>query len=642
MSERRRNMRETIDFKLSRAINGGRPWEVITLLNEGACVDARFSDGNTPLTLAAQTNHLEALDVLLHYQADCMMKNKEGKTVKDILTKQLALTHKDFRHLIQERLTRIEKLLSSPQTNPVIPLWSLETQDRLGHDLIEASKEGNLEQVQRLISKGANVLHQNKYQQCPMTIAQFFGHEEVTSYLTDVVNKSQMLITAIYNGDNDRAFRLLDKGTHPICYDRYGHLGILVAAERGNFELVRHMISRGVDVNVYDAKGNNLMQYAVRLGSSKMVDYLLDKGYKGFQSVAPSFDCLEYAMKMNDMYLIQRFVSKKVDAEFYMPKALDLGAEQSMRYFLSLGADLKRLDSPAHPALIRGIRTNNPHIVELLLKAKVMVDQTDNYQQWPLLEAVKSQNPEIVHLLLKHHATVDKENSNGWTALMEACKYPSGQIAKLLIEAGADVNKQDIYGWTPLMVAARHNSQPTAGECYVAKADLDKKNNEGKTALMIAMENNNPLFARYMLFCGADNSTKGARGEDLIFWAVGTRDAALVDFMISSGQNPNATEPLANTTPLSIAVNQHNLPLVELLLQKGANPLLADKYGHTPLSDAKNQLEYTLTHGLDENIKNIYQLIKAKVDEMGVQPCVIQKAKPLVDLKSMAQENQKL
>ncbi|MBQ8250673.1 MAG: ankyrin repeat domain-containing protein [Alphaproteobacteria bacterium] len=635
-------MRETIDFKLSRAINGGRPWEVITLLNEGACVDARFPDGNTPLTLAAQTNHLEALDVLLHYQADCMMKNKEGKTVKDILTEQLVLTHKDLRHLIQERLTRIEKLLSSPQTDPVIPLWSLETQDRLGHDLIEASKEGDLEQVQRLISKGANVLHQNKYQQCPMTIAQFFGHEEVTSYLTDVVNKSQMLITAIYNGDNDRAFRLLDKGTHPICYDRYGHLGILVAAERGNFELVRHMISRGVDVNVYDAKGNNLMQYAVRLGSSKMVDYLLDKGYKGFQSVTPSFDCLEYAMKMNDMYLIQRFVSKKVDAEFYMPKALDLGAEQSMRYFLSLGADLKRLDSQAHPALIRGIRTNNPHIVELLLKAKVMVDQTDNYQQWPLLEAVKSQNPEIVHLLLKHHATVDKENSNGWTALMEACKYPSGQIAKLLIEAGADVNKQDIYGWTPLMVAARHNSQPTAGECYVAKADLDKKNNEGKTALMIAMENNNPLFARYMLFCGADNSTKGARGEDLIFWAVGTRDAALVDFMIVSGQNPNATEPLANTTPLSIAVKQHNLPLVELLLQKGANPLLADKYGHTPLSDAKNQLEYTLTHGLDENIKNIYYLIKAKVDEMGVQPCVIQKAKPLVDLKSRTQENQKL
>jgi ankyrin repeat protein len=56
------------------------------LLHNKAHVNAKNIDGDTPAHIAAQTGNKAMVDLLAKYGADLNIKNKEGKTVKDLLT----------------------------------------------------------------------------------------------------------------------------------------------------------------------------------------------------------------------------------------------------------------------------------------------------------------------------------------------------------------------------------------------------------------------------------------------------------------------------------------------------------------------------------------------------------------------------
>jgi hypothetical protein len=64
----------------------GKTWLAGQLLDEGAHIDARDSDGYTPLMRAVLNNHRKTADLLLERGADEDVKNRWGNSVDDMTT----------------------------------------------------------------------------------------------------------------------------------------------------------------------------------------------------------------------------------------------------------------------------------------------------------------------------------------------------------------------------------------------------------------------------------------------------------------------------------------------------------------------------------------------------------------------------
>jgi hypothetical protein len=61
------------------------------LVSQGAAVDARDSEGNTALMVAAANNDLEAVEALLRFHADTNKRNVKGKTALMLSTQHIAV-----------------------------------------------------------------------------------------------------------------------------------------------------------------------------------------------------------------------------------------------------------------------------------------------------------------------------------------------------------------------------------------------------------------------------------------------------------------------------------------------------------------------------------------------------------------------
>ncbi len=109
-----------------------------------------------------------------------------------------------------------------------------------------------------------------------------------------------------------------------------------------------------------------------------------------------------------------------------------------------------------------------------------------------------------------------------FNALHAAASSGNGKVVFYLLEQGMEVDARTPAGWTPLFVAARDGNAGVAKFLISRGADVNAQTDWGATPLTMA-----------------------------------------------------ATQPYAN--------EQDRISLLEYMLRKGADPLLADAYGHTPL-----------------------------------------------------------
>ena len=166
------------------------------------------------------------------------------------------------------------------------------------------------------------------------------------------------------------------------------------------------------------------------------------------------------------------------------------------------------------------------------------------------------------------------------TALHMAAQYSNFEAAKLLLEAGADVN---------------------------SRAQLPKPNG-GATPMFFAVccvhaASASPKLVSLLLEAGADVTLKVAfddgegSGLGLYFDSVlghytscdGAR-AEVVKTLLDAGADPNGQETLFDQAPLhqvALRSDDEGVKISKLLLENGADPLLADVDGDTPLELAK-------------------------------------------------------
>jgi ankyrin repeat protein len=233
------------------------------------------------------------------------------------------------------------------------------------------------------------------------------------------------------------------------------------------------------------------------------------------------------------------------------------------------------------------------------------------------------------------------------TALVEAVALGQLDAARLLLDRGADPCLADSTGATPLVAAARNGHIGMVRRLAACGAELDATTPDGATAFHAACGHNQPECVAALVELGCDTSIKDTNGWTGKQWAEPRGHAAVLDVLreavaarllgtavreamgtavnqpaaaaagvggaaaiglckasqagdlgemgrlLDGGAEPDTfvagrsgNKTIVQGTALVAAAGEGKLDAVRLLLDRGADPSLADSDGHTPLMAA--------------------------------------------------------
>lgn len=327
---------------------------------------------------------------------------------------------------------------------------------------------------------------------------------------------------------------------------------------------------------------------------------------------------------------------------------------------LAAGANARAANRYGVTPLSLACTNGNTKLVQMLLAAGADPHATLNGGETALMIAARTGRTGPVRALLEAGARVNVQDRNGQTALMWAAAEGHAEVVEILVKAGADVRARLKSGFTPLLFAAREGRIDAVRVLLKVGADANEAiqtqrqasgtlPRNGVSALLLAIENGHFELAVELLKAGADPNDersgytplhtltwvrKPNRGDDPDgqpppAGSGNLTSLQLVRELVKYGANVNARLKrgpsgrgrlsMIGATPALLAAKTADLPYLRLLVELGADPLLPNQDGATPLmaaaglgtlapteeagteSEALATVEYLLTCGADVN-----------------------------------------
>ena len=269
-----------------------------------------------------------------------------------------------------------------------------------------------------------------------------------------------------------------------------------------------------------------------------------------------------------------------------------------------------------------------------------------------LHEAIAVHDLKTVERLIHNGADLNARNENGETPLHIASHVNRVDIAKLLVLNGADINAKSAFGWTPLHSACI-DSRLTASVAeflILTGADIHARTADDATPLHAAARGGHSGTVKLLIEKGADVNARTKVGDTPLHWAAqrGKYDQeGTVKVLLSAGaevlvknrvgftpledalawKNQKVADLLADTidldalddsgdTPLHWAIRKHNLKMVKLFIEHGADINAKDSQENTPLDVAylirnKDIIDFLESKGAEKNLEKRQQPVPA-------------------------------
>jgi ankyrin repeat protein len=296
------------------------------------------------------------------------------------------------------------------------------------------------------------------------------------------------------------------------------------------------------------------------------------------------------------------------------------------------GAYVNTVNRYGMTALAQACTNGSAPMLKLLLDAGADIKTRLKGGESPLMLAARSGSEEAVRMLLSRGASVDARERLGQTALMWAAAEGHTAVIRALIDAGADINAKIDSGFTPFFFAVREGHLDAARVFLTAGVDVNammfrvgeaggpRSAGTGRISpLMLAVQNGHFELAIALIDAGADpndlrtgfaplHMLPGVRKPDSSDGSDGAppegagRISSLefVREIVKRGANVNlrlaenapkmpATSSMIATpgaTPMLFAADRSDVPLMRLLLELGADPLIPNFNNTTPLMAA--------------------------------------------------------
>ena len=373
------------------------------------------------------------------------------------------------------------------------------------------------------------------------------------------------------------------------------------------------------------------------------------------------------AIRANDVAAVRTLIDKRVEVNAVQPDgttalhwAVDRDAQEMVRLLIRAGADVKAANRYGATPLWLASLNGNAVIMGMLLEAGADAAAVSAEGETALMVAARTGKLDAVEMLLSRGADPNiKESWRGQTALMWAAAEGHASVIEALIKHGADVQARSNGGFSALLFAAREGRISAIDALLKAGADMNDalpvrrrpaQNAStpaapeiGLNAFLLAAANAHYELAAWLLDRGADPDAapQGYTALHQVSWVrkagiagsnnpapqgSGNLDSlAFVRKLVSKGADVNArvtkrpqmgvtTLNSIGSTPFLLAARTADAPLMSLLAELGANALLANEDGSTPLMVAA---------GLGTN---------APGEDPGTEPEVLEAVKVALDL----------
>ena len=290
------------------------------------------------------------------------------------------------------------------------------------------------------------------------------------------------------------------------------------------------------------------------------------------------------------------------------------------------GATVNALNRYGMPPLALACSNGSAVVAKLLLEAGADTNTRMNGGETMLMLAARSGNVELAKMLLARGADPNARERAGQSALMWAAAEGHTAVIRALLNAGADLNAKSESGFTSFLFAVRQGHLEAAGALLAAGADVNAVLSRGRasaatrtTPLMLAVQNGHFELAIALIDAGADpkdlrtgftplhmlpgvrkpDSSDGSDGaapqgagrlSSLDFVREIVKRGADVNLRLPKGtpKMPATSSQIATegATPLLLAADRSDVPLMRLLLELGADPLIPNFNNTTPLMAA--------------------------------------------------------
>ena len=393
---------------------------------------------------------------------------------------------------------------------------------------------------------------------------------------------------------------------------------LLLACRSIRKECVKLLLDNGADPNISESATGYRSLHAAVLGncSYEAVQEIANKAYVDAQALggetALFLACLR---RQNDIaqILLEAAANPNIASATGLTSlhaAVFGGCSQKiLRALIKHGADVNATNKNNLTPLMLAYHKGKVEAIHVLVTAGADSNLTDNGGFTVTHHAILGGcDKETLQAIIHHGLDVNATSKDNISPLMLACRQGNVDCVNVLLKAGADPNIQDTNGMTLIYYAVTGGcSKKTLQAIMDHGFDVNPMDKDNKSPLMIACLNGNVDAIHILVNAGADPNIQGTKGTTLIHHAVaGGCNKETLQAIINHGSNVNATAEDC-LTPLMFACHEGNVEALNVLLNAGADPNMADSNGGTLIhlsvvrGCSKETLQTIIDHGADVN-----------------------------------------
>lgn len=189
----------------------------------------------------------------------------------------------------------------------------------------------------------------------------------------------------------------------------------------------------------------------------------------------------------------------------------------------------------------------------------------------PVADAMEKMDRAAVRALLQRKADINAPQVDGMTALHWAAYQDDLESVELLVRAGANAKAANRYGITPLTLAITNGDSAMVEALLKAGADPNTTLPGGETALMTAARVGTLASVKALVARGATVDSKDEKhGQTALMWAAAEGHAPVVEMLIEVGADFKA-RLASGMTPLLFASREGHSDVVRALLKAGVD-----------------------------------------------------------------------